>query len=582
MASLRIGPGPVFACEWLRISRRWQLYAARSLSIGLVLLGLAFTWGSWSGREAEVDLALLAFLGQIIYATIATIELTLVLVAAPAATAGSVCLDKARGSLIQVMATDLTDSEIVLGKLAAALLPVVGLVFSVLPVLMLASLLGGIDPMLLLGSFLITLATAVLACTLAFTLSVWGKKTHEVLGATYLILLAWLALVPFFGAMLLQAVGYGGGVQQWMELVWRGNPYGLMYPDYNQPSAEHLIPVAIYAAACLGLSAAMAVACIGTIRPAALKQRAEGGTTARRRRLLPRLPSLLPAPSLDANPVLWREWCRARPSRWGRFVAGGYGLFAIMLAGLAIWEANARPSMFGEMTFLANVYIVSVGLLLMSVRASTALSEERVRGSLDVLLTTPMPTTAIMAGKWWGTFRGVAPLLLLPALIAAGPCLRSWRWPHLAAYLGLIASYAALTTSAGLAIAVRAARQGRAVGLGVGLYAASCIGWPILTALSRQGDHGLIFLLGSPIAGAVMGSSAVIAAEASDWPARALIHCTIWGALQFGVALLLFRLACESFDEKLGRAADPAERNVPWRFARALIPRFRAEPDEAA
>ena len=126
------------------------------------------------------------------------------------------------------------------------------------------------------------------------------------------------------------------------------------------------------------------------------------------------------------------------------------------------------------------------------------------------------------------------------------------------------------------------ARQGRAVGLGVGLYAAACIGWPILTALAQARDDGLILLLGSPIAGAVIGASSLVASDSSDWPTRALLHGAIWGALQFGVALLLFRIACESFDEKLGRAADPAERDVPWRFARALIPRFRAEPDEAA
>ena len=33
-----------------------------------------------------------------------------------------------------------------------------------------------------------------------------------------------------------------------------------------------------------------------------------------------RLLDYLPGPSLDGNPVLWREWHRKRPSRWtGRF-----------------------------------------------------------------------------------------------------------------------------------------------------------------------------------------------------------------------------------------------------------------------
>ena len=66
--------------------------------------------------------------------TIAVIELTLILLAAPAATAGAVCLDKARGTLDHMLATDLSNAEIVLGKLGVRLIPVLGLVACVLPV----------------------------------------------------------------------------------------------------------------------------------------------------------------------------------------------------------------------------------------------------------------------------------------------------------------------------------------------------------------------------------------------------------------------------------------------------------------
>ena len=62
------------------------------------------------------------------------IELTAVLLIAPAATAGAICLDKARGTLAHVFLTDLTDREIVLGKLAARLVPVWGLLLCLLNV----------------------------------------------------------------------------------------------------------------------------------------------------------------------------------------------------------------------------------------------------------------------------------------------------------------------------------------------------------------------------------------------------------------------------------------------------------------
>ena len=91
-----------------------------------------------------------------------------------------------------MLATDLSNAEIVLGKIGVRLVPVIGLIACVLPVAALGGLLGGIDPLALLGSFVTAIACAVLGCSLALTLSVWGRKTHEVLMITYLILILWV------------------------------------------------------------------------------------------------------------------------------------------------------------------------------------------------------------------------------------------------------------------------------------------------------------------------------------------------------------------------------------------------------
>src|SRR5262249_22159586 len=76
----------------------------------------------------------------------AVILLGLVGLAAPAATAGAICQDKARGSLALLFATDLSDAEIVLGKLAARLVQVLGMILGVAPVLAVATLFGGVAP----------------------------------------------------------------------------------------------------------------------------------------------------------------------------------------------------------------------------------------------------------------------------------------------------------------------------------------------------------------------------------------------------------------------------------------------------
>jgi hypothetical protein len=47
--------------------------------------------------------------------------LCLSLLVAPAASAGAICLDRTRGCLVHLLVTDLSDTEVALGKLAAAL-----------------------------------------------------------------------------------------------------------------------------------------------------------------------------------------------------------------------------------------------------------------------------------------------------------------------------------------------------------------------------------------------------------------------------------------------------------------------------
>ena len=75
------------------------------------------------------------------------------MLAAPAATAGAICLDRSRGTLEHLMTTDLSDAEIVLGKLAARLMPVLGLVACCLPVLAISRSWAGSMPLALALAF---------------------------------------------------------------------------------------------------------------------------------------------------------------------------------------------------------------------------------------------------------------------------------------------------------------------------------------------------------------------------------------------------------------------------------------------
>ena len=99
--------GPVFAYEWLTRSRRWQGFAIRALFVLALLIGLALSWQSSMRNSTLTSRQQLVQAGESFFYTLTIVQVALVLLAAPAATAGAICLDKARGTLAHVMVTDL-------------------------------------------------------------------------------------------------------------------------------------------------------------------------------------------------------------------------------------------------------------------------------------------------------------------------------------------------------------------------------------------------------------------------------------------------------------------------------------------
>jgi ABC-type transport system involved in multi-copper enzyme maturation permease subunit len=582
----RLGPGPVFVYEWITTSRRWQLYALRVLFVGAILVGLVFMWSQRTrhlvGRD-RVSLAELAATGEVIYTTIVSIELTLVLLAAPAATAGAVCLDKARGTLDHVLATDLSDAEIVLGKLGVRLIPVLGLIACTLPVVALSGLLGGIDPLALVGSFLVAIGCAVVGCSLAMVLSVYGRKTHEVLMMTYMILIVWLIL-PGLVASAMHLLGTRPPpfvTPTFWQLVIDTNPYYLAFAPYSDPTRVDLTTFLVFLGVCLATAAGLAGLATVRIRRVALSQAGRPASGPRRRRWptlrrpswLPRLPG----PSLDGNPVAWREWHRMRPSRMMRAAWGAFA--ALGLLWLAIVVTPAPPGARAESASILVGFQVALGLLLLSVSAATSLAEERVRGSLDVLLSTPMSTRSILAGKWWGTFRQVGPVLFWPALL--GLCLppEDSGWLSYLWLLLSVAAYVAAITSLGLAMATWVGRLGRAVASCVTIYAVFSIGWPFLIAsLFRPDNVGHSLIIGSPAVGAGFAAMMIWPRGQPALRDAFLIAAPTWMLIYVGVAWALFGATLRTFDRCLGRMP---ETESPPRISKETVTTDRTDYADA-
>ena len=511
----------------------------------------------------------MAAYGQTLFFTVITIELTVVLLVAPAATAGAVCLDKMRGTLDHMLATDVSNAEIVLGKLAARLVPVVGLVACVLPIMALAGLLGGIDPNALFGSFFVAAACAVLGCSLALTLSVWGRKTHEVLMITYLFIIVWL-LGPFLVTTIFNSTGvnalltFAAVLRVWLETA---NPYYLAWAPYTKPGSVSLTNYLAFLGSCLVISGFLVGMATLRIRVVARNQAGRSSTERRLRWLADRVPvlawqKLLPGPSLDGNPVFWREWYRSKPSPVMRLVwmlYGALGMVWIVITIQSLASGNINRDLIGMM----NVFQVGVGLLLLSVTAATSLAEERMRGSLDVLLTTPLSTREILAGKWAGAFRTVPALLFAPAVTALLLTGESGRWLQYQLFLLLLLAYSALIVSMGLALATWQSRLGRALALCAAAYVALAIGWPALViplvlGLPGSSDRVLLPLVcGSPLYGTLFGTFGLSGEHRMPGsPEDIWAGVTLWIIIHSGLAAALFAATLYTFDRCLGRVSD--------------------------
>ena len=562
--------GPVFEFESLIAARRWQIYALRSIYVGLLLAGLTLTWGPTD--QTIKSLAEAAAIGRLLLRTVITVQLAMVLLAAPAATAGAICVDKARGTLLHAFVTDLTDREIVMGKLGARLAPVLALMACALPVLALGSFLGGIDLAVAIGAELVTVGVAILCCTLALLTSVWARKPHQALLLTYTLVGLWVVLVPV--SIFNFRVGPPTTVAA--VVLWMSNPVLAAFaPEVFSPTGSIGLPVQFgFFLATLLIARVLVGLASWRLRPSVLAQ-ANRPQKRERPTAVARLMRYLPGPTLDRNPVLWREWHRKQPSRWtGRFwtaYACVSTLASLYVVGFYYcWWGNGLLS--SDLPFLAarvNAWQVAVGLLLLSVSAATSLAEERDRGSLDLIMGTPLSTWEIVWGKWWGTFAMVPRLAILPIWVAAGASMVTDGGLGLVLMIGLILAYAAAITSLGLAAATWVPRLGRVITVSVMAYVLVAAGWPLVLQVlptlpafrpsaffQQQTWDGLS--LASPFFGIYATTEWASRGSFTDYSRASLsrgdqLWPLIWMGVYSTIALILAVATLRTFDRCLGR-----------------------------
>lgn len=404
-------------------------------------------WLILAGTQIIRDVGDMARFGSILFQILAPLQLALLLFMSAIQTASAVAQEKDRKTMILLLMTRMTSSELVLGRLFASLLHVVTLIASALPIFLLISLFGGVSISQILWTFAATLGSAVAAASLGSMFALWREKTFQALALTVVSIVTWIGLWEG-----LAFAGYGFAGFTSSELAITLSPVSAIQ------RATHASSDAVFGDGVLGfvlfsVGVAIVVNSIAIwrvriwnpsreLRPGqqgemetvsifdgttavdgadneAAESARSGHVDARTRTV-----SQTSRRVWD-NPILWRE---ARTWAYGKkivFIKIAYVLlFLLAFAGLYVMQAAAATDGVGrsvnelipsEAKIIGPVFLMS--LVLVNALAVTSITNERDGRSLDLLLVTDLSPKEFLIGKLAGVLYVTREMVALPFLM---------------------------------------------------------------------------------------------------------------------------------------------------------------------
>jgi ABC-type transport system involved in multi-copper enzyme maturation permease subunit len=419
--------GPVFFFDLVRMTRRGRYFLVRTAyALGLLVILFLIWWNQMAFHGAgPLNPAQMADFANLFFCWFMIIQFGMVALLTPAYTAGAIAEEKERRTLEFVLATDLRNHEVVLGKLASRLVNLGFVVLTGLPILALLQLLGGVDPGLMATGFAATVVTILSLAALSILFSTMTRRARDAIILTYLAVPAYLA-VGGLAFLLLVPPGWADfpSTGAWhspvtlKDVVEWFNAGNLVYAFIQVVSAYGGGTLSTVLAGVLGRYALFhglvvlgcCVAAVLRVRRAALAEQVvrvrKPGPGARRRR-----------PSVSGRPMVWKELHAERGFRlhwFGRILVGVLVGASFIPLWLIVDDHLSRGTSDTVLAEQMNAWVRGVGtgvacllLLGVAVRAVGGVSGERERQTLDSLLTSPLEGRDILYGKWLGSVLGL-------------------------------------------------------------------------------------------------------------------------------------------------------------------------------
>jgi ABC-type transport system involved in multi-copper enzyme maturation permease subunit len=489
--------GPLLRFELVRAARRQRLILSRvvyALVITGVVIATYAAASAGSGKRTQVqDLAVIT---EGLFYGLFAMQFALTVMFVTNWTADAFTSEKEGRTLSFLLATPLSDHEIVLGKLVSRLARVGLLLLAGVPILCVLQFFGGVEPMAVVVGYTALAVTALSLGSLSLLCSVYlrtaraaGQRAARVVGLYIVSLMLIGQGLREFPRI---AMWPGGvfNVVDLVDLINTGNPFAVGHlladtvrgggrlGDAVGPAVLNYIIFHLLAATVFLIWATF------RLRPVAAAQ-ADGP---------PRQPTTgfrrsPPRPPVGDRPVLWKALhfdLRQYRSVGGRTIARlvfvvSFIPVIVLLAVMAYDGTSSELAVVMNFGFVRGVgTLILCGLLVMiTVHTAGCIARERRKQTLDELLLTDLTTEEILAQKWWASIVVVRPALVLVGVhwliaVAVGG-LHPLAMPLLVVEW---AAYAAFAASLGLYWATRLSLV-RAVQVAGGLLIFGVVSVPI-------------------------------------------------------------------------------------------------------
>ncbi len=442
--------GPVFTREVAIAPRRSRVYVART-AYGIALLVLMATaWLVLTGTQDVRDVGDLARFGTILLQILAPLQLALAIFFSAMLSASAVSQEKDRKTLILLLLTNLSNSELVLGKLLASLLHVAVLGTAALPLFMLVTWFGGVSFDQVARVFVVTLISVMACGSLGSVIALWREKTFQALAITVLTLVLWLGVWEMAGSGAFGTHWMGLDLRRlalafspWQAILEATRPRLLTDSSWLGIVAAAVRGIEPFVLAGVSITALLngfAIAMVRVWNPSRESTQAVREDETWKRESIwgaeydvrqeqgqgealesPRSPQpVQPTRTRHVwdNPIIWREVCTWAHGRKILFVKLVY-LILFALAAVSLHWAGAHGGIEAATAAKALVPLLFLSLVLVNTQSVTSLTSERDGKALDLLLVSDLTPREFVFGKLGGAFYNTKEMVLLPAALCA-------------------------------------------------------------------------------------------------------------------------------------------------------------------